>query len=78
MANFLTKHENLLDLRKIARSQAKSARVGSGLAEGEVAVATLREEKPFVFDSEVSPQAQTRRVADRIRSGDRGVLRQVQ
>ncbi|MBI3338302.1 hypothetical protein HY003_03300 [Candidatus Saccharibacteria bacterium] len=48
------------------------------MAEGEVAVATLREEKPFVFDSEVSPQAQTRRVADRIRSGDRGVLRQVQ
>ncbi|MBI1857211.1 hypothetical protein HY003_00205 [Candidatus Saccharibacteria bacterium] len=38
-------------------------------------MATLKEEKLFVFDSEVSPQAQTRRVADRIRSGDGGVLR---
>ncbi|MBI1857249.1 signal peptidase I [Candidatus Saccharibacteria bacterium] len=64
----------ILDLRKIARSQAKSARVGSGLTEGEVALATSREEKPFVFDSEVSPQAQTRRVADRIQAGDGGVL----
>ncbi len=36
-----------LDLRKIARSQAKSARVGSGLAEGEVAIATSREDRPL-------------------------------
>ncbi|MBI1857184.1 hypothetical protein HY003_00070 [Candidatus Saccharibacteria bacterium] len=36
---------NKLDLRKIARSQAKSARVGSGLAEGEVA--TSKEDRPL-------------------------------
>ncbi|MBI1856652.1 hypothetical protein HY003_03840 [Candidatus Saccharibacteria bacterium] len=59
--------------RKIVRSQSELSRAKTVLSEGEVALATLREEKPFVFDSEVSPQAQTRRVADRIRSGDGGV-----
>ncbi|MBI1857314.1 hypothetical protein HY003_03630 [Candidatus Saccharibacteria bacterium] len=39
--------QDLLDLRKIARSQAKSARVGSGLTEGEVAIATSREDRPL-------------------------------
>ncbi len=50
--------------RKIVRSQSELSRAKTVLSEGEVAVATLREEKPFV--------------ADRIRSGDGGVLRQVQ
>ncbi|MBI1857078.1 hypothetical protein HY003_01535 [Candidatus Saccharibacteria bacterium] len=52
---------NLLDLRKIARSQAKSARVGSGLAEGGVAIATSREDRPLP--------------AEMNWSGDGGVLR---
>ncbi len=37
----------LLDLRKIARSQGKSARVESGLTEGEVALATSKEGRPL-------------------------------
>ncbi len=38
---------NILDLRKIARSQGKLARDGSGLAEGEVPVGTSREDRPL-------------------------------
>ncbi|MBI3338300.1 hypothetical protein HY003_03290 [Candidatus Saccharibacteria bacterium] len=49
-----------LDLPKIVRSQSELSRAKTVLSEGEVAIATLREEKPFV--------------ADRIRSGDGGVL----
>ncbi|MBI1856837.1 hypothetical protein HY003_00560 [Candidatus Saccharibacteria bacterium] len=64
--------------RKIVRSQSELSRAKTVLSEGEVALATSKEEKLFVFDSEVSPQAQTRRVADRIRSGDGGVLQQIQ
>ncbi|MBI1857091.1 twin-arginine translocase subunit TatC [Candidatus Saccharibacteria bacterium] len=67
-------HIATLGSPKIVRSQSELSRAKTVLSEGEVAVATSREEKLFVFDSEVSPQAQTRRVADRIRSGDGGVL----
>ena len=45
-----------LDLRKIVRSQSELSRAKTVLSEGEVAIATSREEKQFV--------------ADRIRSGD--------
>ncbi len=51
----------VLDLHKIVRSQSELSRAKTVLSEGKVAVATLREEKLFV--------------ADRIRSGDVGVLR---
>ena len=54
-------HLRLLDLRKIARSQSKSARVGSGFSEGEVPIGTSREEKPLP--------------AEIIWSGDGGALR---
>ncbi|MBI1856894.1 hypothetical protein HY003_01895 [Candidatus Saccharibacteria bacterium] len=37
--------------RKIARSQAKSARAGSSLTEGEVAIATSREDRPLSVDT---------------------------
>ncbi|MBI1856994.1 hypothetical protein HY003_02400 [Candidatus Saccharibacteria bacterium] len=50
--------------RKIARSQGKSAGVGSGLAEGEVALATSREDRPLP--------------AEMNWSGDGGALRRVQ
>ncbi len=43
----LSFYEAQLDLRKIARSQDKSARVESGLAEGEVALATSSEDRPL-------------------------------
>ena len=48
-----------LDLRKIVRSQSELSRAKTVLSEGEVAIATSREEKKFV--------------ADRIRSGNGGV-----
>ncbi len=51
----------LLDLREIARFQGESARVGSGLAEGEVLASTSREDK--LLPAEI------------IRSGDGGALR---
>ncbi|MBI1856913.1 glycosyltransferase [Candidatus Saccharibacteria bacterium] len=51
---------NVLDSPKTPRSQGESARAKTVLSEGEVALATSREEKPFV--------------ADRIRSGDEGVF----
>ncbi|MBI1857371.1 ATP-dependent helicase [Candidatus Saccharibacteria bacterium] len=40
-------HQAKLDLRKIARSQGKSARADSSLTEGEVAIATSREYRPL-------------------------------
>ena len=51
----------ILDLRKIVRSQSELSRAKTVLFEGEVAIATSKEEKQFT--------------ADRIRSGYGGVLR---
>ncbi len=39
--------QDLLDLRKIARSQSKPARAESGLSEGEVALESSRKDRPL-------------------------------
>ncbi|MBI1856731.1 hypothetical protein HY003_03405 [Candidatus Saccharibacteria bacterium] len=49
-AILLEKFMSKLDLRKIARSQGKSARADSGLTEGEVALATSKEGRPLPLE----------------------------
>ncbi|MBI1857020.1 GDP-mannose 4,6-dehydratase [Candidatus Saccharibacteria bacterium] len=59
----------LLDLRKIARSQGKSARVESGLTEGEVALATSKEDRPLPLEISWSGDGGALRKSSLITSG---------